>query len=77
MSSCLVVDCFVWILGGANLTLTGSNLTALLHGIVATRGTGDTPNSIVVSGGNLITVFGDAFQVRNGVTNITLSNGAT
>src|SRR6266436_9748872 len=57
MSSCLVVDCvvdcFVWILGGANLTLTGSNLTALLHWIVATRGTGDTPNSIVVSGGNL------------------------
>ena len=62
---------------GANLTLTGSSLTALLHGIVATRGTADAPNSIVVSGGNLVTVFGDAFQVRNGVTNITLSNGAT
>jgi hypothetical protein len=33
---------------GANLTLTRSNLTALLHGIVATRGTADAPNSIVV-----------------------------
>jgi hypothetical protein len=36
-----------------------------------------TPNSILLSGGNLITVFGDAFQVRNGVTNITVNNGAT
>jgi outer membrane autotransporter protein len=62
---------------GASLTLTGSNITALIHGIVATRGTVATPNSILLSGGNLITVFGDAFQVRNGVTNITINNGAT
>ena len=62
---------------GARLTLAGSSLTALVHGIVATRGTADAPNSIVVSGGNLITVFGDAFQVQNGAANITVSNSAT
>ncbi len=62
---------------GASLTFAGSNLTALVHGIVATRGTANTPNSIVISGGNLITVFGDAFQVQNGAANITVRNGAT
>ena len=62
---------------GANLTLTGSTITALIHGIVATRGSVATPNSILLSGGDLITVFGDAFQVRNGVTNISVINGAT
>jgi hypothetical protein len=62
---------------GASLTLAGSSLTALVHGIVATRGTADAPNSIVLSAGNLITVFGDAFQVQNGAANITVSNGAT
>jgi outer membrane autotransporter protein len=62
---------------GASLTLSGSSLTALVHGIVATRGTASAPNSIVVSGGNLITVLGDAFQVQNGATNITVSNGAS
>ena len=50
---------------GASLTLADSNITALIHGIVATRGSVATPNSILLSGGNLITVFGDAFQVRN------------
>src|SRR5271166_1128974 len=62
---------------GANLTLAGSSLTALVHGIVTAGGTVNTPNSILVSGGNVITVLGDAFQVRNGVTNITVNNGAT
>jgi outer membrane autotransporter protein len=62
---------------GATLTLTGSSLTALIHGIVAIGGTPNTPNSIIVSGGNLITVLGDAFQIPNGVTNITVNNGAT
>ncbi len=62
---------------GARLTLAGSSLTALVHGIVATRGTASAPDSIVISGGNLITVFGDAFQVQNGVANITVSNNAT
>ena len=62
---------------GARLTLAGSSLTALVHGIVATRGSADAPNSIVVSGGNLITVFGDAFQVQNGAANITVINSAT
>ncbi len=62
---------------GARLTLAGSSLTALIHGVVATRGTADAPNSIVISGGNLITVFGDAFQVQNGAANISVSNSAT
>jgi hypothetical protein len=62
---------------GASLTLSGSSLTALVHGIVAAGGTGSVPNSITVIGGNVITVLGDAFQVQNGVTKITLSNGAT
>ena len=62
---------------GARLTLAGSSLTALVHGIVATRGTASAPDSIVISGGNLITVFGDAFQVQSGVANITVSNNAT
>jgi len=62
---------------GARLTLAGSNLTALVHGIVATRGTAAAPNSIVINAGNLITVFGDAFQVQNGAANITVSNSAT
>jgi outer membrane autotransporter protein len=62
---------------GARLTLNGSSLTALVHGIVATRGSADAPNSIVISGGNLITVFGDALQVQNGAANITVSNSAT
>ena len=62
---------------GANLTLTGSNLTALVHGIVAAGGTVNTPNSILVSGGNVIAVLGDAFRVLNGVSNITVNNGAT
>src|SRR5271166_3439433 len=61
---------------GANLTVAGSSLTALVHGIVTAGGTVNTPNSILVSGGNVITVLGDAFQVRNGVTNITVNNGA-
>jgi hypothetical protein len=61
----------------ANLTLSGSSLTALIHGVVATGGTAGAPNSITVSGGNLTTVLGDAFQVQNGATNITVSNGAT
>src|SRR5258708_7984265 len=39
---------------GASLTLTGSSLTALLHGIVATGGTANAPNLIVIRGGNLI-----------------------
>src|SRR5271165_6595523 len=58
---------------GANLTLSGSSLTALVHGIVTAGGTASTPNSILISGGNVITVLGDAFQVRNGVTNITVN----
>ena len=62
---------------GASLTLSGSSLTALDHGIVATGGTVGAPNFITVSGGNLTTVLGDAFQVQNGATNITVSNGAT
>ncbi len=62
---------------GASLTLSGSSLTALVHGIVATGGTAGAPNSITLSGGNLTTVLGDAFQVQNGATNITVSNGAT
>ncbi|HYY27993.1 MAG TPA: autotransporter outer membrane beta-barrel domain-containing protein, partial [Chthoniobacterales bacterium] len=62
---------------GANLTLTGSSLTALIHGIVAAGGTLNTPNTILVSGGSLTTVYGDAFQVLNGVTDITVNNGAT
>ncbi|HET9374699.1 MAG TPA: autotransporter outer membrane beta-barrel domain-containing protein [Chthoniobacterales bacterium] len=62
---------------GASLTLAGSSLTAFLHGIVATGGTAQTPDSIVMSDGNLITVLGDAFQVQNGVANITVSNAAT
>jgi outer membrane autotransporter protein len=62
---------------GGNLTLAGSNLTALVHGFVATGGTGDAPNSIRVSGGSVTTVLGDAFQVQNGATNINVSNGAT
>jgi outer membrane autotransporter protein len=62
---------------GANLTLAGSSLTALLHGVVASGGTANTPDSIVFSSGNLITVLGDAFQVQNGVANIIVSNGAT
>ena len=62
---------------GASLTLSGSSLTALVHGIVATGGTVGAPNFITVSGGNLTTVLGDAFQVQNGATNITVSNGAT
>lgn len=61
----------------ARLTLSDSTLTALIHGIVATRGTVDAPNSVLISGGSLITVFGDAFQVRNGATDITVNNGAT
>jgi outer membrane autotransporter protein len=61
----------------ANLTLSGSSFTALIHGIVATGGTAGAPNSITVSGGSLTTVLGDAFQVQNGATNITVSNGAT
>ena len=35
------------------------------------------PNSVTMSGGNLITVVGDAFQVQNGATNITVNDGAT
>ena len=62
---------------GAKLTLSGSFLTALNHGIVATGGTVAAPNSVNVSGGNLITVLGDAFQVQNGATNITVNSGAT
>jgi outer membrane autotransporter protein len=63
--------------GGARLTLSGTLLTALDHGIVASGGTVGTPNSVTVSGGNLITVFGDAFQVQNGATKITVNSGAT
>jgi outer membrane autotransporter protein len=62
---------------GGNLTLAGSSLTALIHGIVTAGGTANTPNSILVSGGNVITVLGDALQVLNGATNITVNNGAT
>ncbi len=62
---------------GASLTLSGSSLTALFHGIVATGGTSVVPNSIVFSSGNLTTVLGDAFQVQSGVTNITVNGGAT
>jgi outer membrane autotransporter protein len=63
--------------GGAKLTLSGSFLTALDHGIVASGGTVAAPNSVTVSGGNLITVLGDAFQVQNGATNIAVNSGAT
>jgi outer membrane autotransporter protein len=62
---------------GARLTLSGSSLTALNHGVVATGGTAAAPNSVNVSGGNLITVLGDAFQVQNGATNINIGSGAT
>jgi hypothetical protein len=62
---------------GANLTPSGSNLTALVHGFVATGGTAVASNSITVNGGNVTTVLGDAFQVQNGATNIIVSNGAT
>jgi outer membrane autotransporter protein len=62
---------------GARLTLAESSLTALLHGIVTTGGTANAPDSIVIRGGNLITVFGDAFQVQNGAANITVSNNVT
>ena len=62
---------------GGTLNLYGSNVTALNHGIVATGGSVGAPNSVTLSGGNLITVLGDAFQVQNGVTNITVSDGAT
>lgn len=61
----------------ASLTLVDSSVTALIHGIVATAGTFGAPNSIVVRGGTVSTVLGDAFQVQSGVTNITVSNGAT
>ena len=63
--------------GGARLSLVDSNLTALIHGIVATGGTLGAPNSIIVSGGSVSTVIGDAFQVQGGATNITVNNGAT
>jgi outer membrane autotransporter protein len=62
---------------GASLTLTESSVTALLHGIVASGGTANAPDSIVINGGDLITVFGDAFHVQDGVANITVSNSAT
>lgn len=61
----------------ASLLLSNSNLTALIHGIVTTGGTIGAPNSIVVSGGTVTTVIGDAFQVQNGSTNILVDNGAT
>jgi outer membrane autotransporter protein len=61
----------------ARLTLFNSSLTAFLHGIVSIGGTVGAPNSINVVGGNLITVLGDAFQVRNGAADITVGNGAT
>jgi outer membrane autotransporter protein len=63
--------------GGAGLILSNAFLTALNHGIVATGGIAGAPNSVTFSGGNLITVFGDAFQVQNGVTNIAINSGAT
>jgi outer membrane autotransporter protein len=59
------------------LNLSGPDVTALNHGIVATGGSVGAPNSITLSGGNLITVVGDAFQVQNGATDIVVSNGAT
>ena len=62
---------------GAILSLSSSNLTALVHGIVVAGGTVFAPNAVTVSGGNLITVLGDAFQVENGATNIIVSDGAT
>jgi outer membrane autotransporter protein len=62
---------------GASLTLAGSSLTAFRHGIVATGGTVNAPDSIVMSGGNLITVLGDAFQVQNGIASITVNHSAT
>ena len=62
---------------GASLTLSGTNLTALVHGIVATGGNAGAPNTVNISGGNLIPVLGDALQVQNGATNIAVSNGAT
>jgi outer membrane autotransporter protein len=62
---------------GARLSLVDSNLTALIHGIVATGGTVGAPNSIIMSGGSVSTVVGDAFQVQGGATNIIVNNGAT
>jgi outer membrane autotransporter protein len=62
---------------GASLTLAGSSLTAFRHGIVATGGTVNAPDSIVMSGGSLITVLGDAFQVQDGIANITVNHSAT
>jgi outer membrane autotransporter protein len=58
------------------LILTNSNLTALIHGIVASGGTASMPNSIIVNGGSVSTVIGDAFTVQNGATNIDVVNGA-
>jgi outer membrane autotransporter protein len=63
--------------GGGRLTLSNSILTALNHGVVAAGGTAGAPNSVTVSGGSLTTVLGDAFQVQNGATNITVNGGAT
>lgn len=62
---------------GARLSLVDSNLTALIHGIVAIGGTVGAPNSIIISGGSVSTVVGDAFRVQGGVTNIIVNNGAT
>ncbi|MBV9276508.1 MAG: autotransporter outer membrane beta-barrel domain-containing protein, partial [Verrucomicrobia bacterium] len=62
---------------GANLALANSNLTALIHGIVATGGAAGSPNLIIVGGGSVNTVFGDAFQVQSGLTNIIVDNGVT
>jgi outer membrane autotransporter protein len=62
---------------GASLNLRDSNLTALVHGIVASGGNVGAPNSILISGGSLSAVLGDAFQVQNGVTTIVVDNGAT
>jgi len=62
---------------GARLSLVDSTLTALIHGIVATGGTLGAANSIIVSGGSISTVIGDAFQVQSGATNIVINNGAT
>jgi outer membrane autotransporter protein len=62
---------------GARLNLVDSNLNALVHGIVAAGGTVATPNAIIVSGGSVSTVIGDAFQVQNGATNIVVNGGAT
>jgi outer membrane autotransporter protein len=62
---------------GASLRLVDSTLTALIHGIVATGGTLGAPNAIIVSGGSVSAVIGDAFQVQSGATNIIVNNGAT